>query len=79
MKLATIVATVFAVLSTAVVAQPRTGIVSRSAVGTVTAPSIGVYNRPFGTTNVVPTWRNTNPVPRAPAFGNAPFSSGVRG
>lgn len=78
MKLTTIVATVFALLSTAALAQARTGI-SRSTVGTATAPSIGVYNRPFGTTNVVPTWRNTNPpAPSASTSGSAPFSPRVR-
>ena len=79
MKLTIVLAAVFALVSTAALAQPRAG-VSRSPIGTVTAPSIGVYNRPFGTTNIVPTWRNTNPpAPRAPTFGNSPFSSGVRG
>jgi hypothetical protein len=77
MKL-TILATVFALVSTAALAQPRSEI-SRASVGTATAPSIGVYNRPFGTTNVVPTWQNTNPLVRgAPTFAPAPFSSGVR-
>ena len=81
MKLTIIVATVFALSSTAALAQPKIGI-SRSHIGTATAPSIGAYTLPpseFGATNVVPTYRNTNPpAPSAATVGSAaPFRSGV--
>jgi hypothetical protein len=58
MKLSTIVAaTAFALSSAAALAQP--GPYWR---GTTTAPSVGSYTWPsVGTTNAVPTWRNTNP------------------
>jgi hypothetical protein len=43
-------------------AQPRTYGTSGTPVGTVTAPSVGSYTWPsVGTTNAVPTWRNTGP------------------
>jgi hypothetical protein len=82
MKFTIVVATVFALSSTAALAQPGSGI-SRSHVGTVTAPSIGAYAVPpsrFGATNVVPTWRNTtnSAASRSAAVGSAaPFRSGV--
>jgi hypothetical protein len=81
MKFTIILATVFALSSTAALARPGIGI-SRSPIGTATAPSIGAYTRPpseFGATNVVPTWRNTNPAaPSAATVGSAaPFRSGV--
>jgi hypothetical protein len=56
MKLTTIaLATAFALFSGAALAQP--GPYWR---GTTTAPSVGSYTWPsVGTTNAVPTWKNT--------------------
>jgi hypothetical protein len=78
-------ATAFALLSTAALAQPQPGTTygqSVTSVGTVTAPSAGSYTWPsVGTTNAVPTWSNTGPsapAPGAPTIGTAPFSSGAR-
>ncbi|SHL49132.1 hypothetical protein SAMN05444159_6029 [Bradyrhizobium lablabi] len=70
MKLTTIaLATAFTLTSTFALAQaPGLG-----GYGTVTAPSIGSYQGTVGTTNVVPTWRNTGPaapLPSAPTAGN---------
>ena len=56
-----IVATAFALSSTAALAQSlaQPGPYWR---GTTTAPSVGSYTWPsVGTTNAVPTWSNTNP------------------
>ena len=62
MKLTTIVvATAFALSSAAALAQPlaQPGPYWR---GTTNAPSVGSYTWPsVGTTNAVPTWKNTNP------------------
>jgi hypothetical protein len=70
MKLTTIaLATVFSLTSTFALAQaPGLG-----GYGTVTAPSIGSYPATVGTTNVVPTWRNTGPdsLPSARTAGNS--------
>jgi hypothetical protein len=61
MKLTTfVVATAFALSSAAALAQPlaQPGPYWR---GTTTAPSVGSYTWPsVGTTNAVPTWKNTN-------------------
>jgi hypothetical protein len=41
--------------------------------GSVVAPSVGSYPATVGSTNVVPTWRNTGPAaprPSVPAVGN---------
>jgi len=52
-----VVATAFALLSAAALAQPEP-----YWRGTTTAPSVGSYTWPsVGTTNAVPTWRNTGP------------------
>jgi hypothetical protein len=72
MKLTTIVlATAFAVMGTAALAQQA----GPSGYGSVVQPSVGSYVWPSaGSTNVVPTWRNTGPaapLPRAPTAGNA--------
>jgi hypothetical protein len=48
--------------------------------GSVTQPSVGSYAAPVGTTNVIPTWRNTGPaapMPSARGFGNSSSSSGI--
>jgi hypothetical protein len=40
--------------------------------GSVVEPSVGSYSAPVGSTNVVPTWRNTGPaapMPSAPTVG----------
>src|ERR1700724_2601942 len=71
MKLTTIaLATAFTLTSTFALAQaPGLG-----GYGTVTAPSVGSYTSPsVGTSNVVPTWRNTGPaapLPSVPTVGN---------
>jgi hypothetical protein len=42
--------------------------------GSVVQPSVGSYSPPVGSTNVVPTWRNTGPaapMPSAPTVGNS--------
>ena len=42
--------------------------------GSVVAPSVGSYPATVGSTNVVPTWRNTGPaapLPSVPTVGNA--------
>jgi len=59
-----VLATAFALSSTAAVAQAGT-----SGYGSVVAPSVGSYVWPsVGSTDAVPTWRNTGP---APTVGNA--------
>jgi uncharacterized protein YdeI (BOF family) len=50
-------ATAFALTSTFALAQSH----GMAGYGTATAPSVGSYQHPVGTTNVVPTWRNTGP------------------
>jgi hypothetical protein len=84
MKLTTIVlATAFALLSTAAAAQGSAGgssVATQGQAGTagygsVVAPSVGSYAWPsVGSTNAVPTWRNSGPaapLPSAPSAGNA--------
>src|SRR5258708_39651205 len=71
MKLTTkVLATAFTLTSTLALAQaPGLG-----GYGSVVAPSVGSYAAPVGSTNVVPTWRNTGPaapLPSAPTFRNA--------
>ena len=71
MKLSTIaLATAFTLTSTLALAQaPGLG-----GYGSVVSPSVGSYAAPAGSTNVVPTWRNTGPaapLPSAPTFRNA--------
>ena len=78
MKLTTIaLATAFTLTSTFVLAQsPGLG-----GYGSVVAPSVGSYQHPVGTTNVVPTWRNTGPaapMPGAPAVDRAFASESSR-
>jgi hypothetical protein len=75
MKLTTIaLATAFTLTSTFALAQaPGLG-----GYGSVTAPSVGSYQAQVGSTNAVPTWRNTGPaapLPSAPTSGNA-FGTG---
>jgi hypothetical protein len=70
MKLTTLaLATAFTLTSTFALAQaPGLG-----GYGSVTAPSVGSYQAPVGSTNAVPTWRNTGPaapLPSAPTGGN---------
>jgi hypothetical protein len=91
MKLATIIlATAFALSSTATLAQAVTsgssvatqGQAGTAGYGSVVAPSVGSYVWPsVGSTSAVPTWRNTGPaapLPGVPAAGNAPLRSEVR-
>jgi hypothetical protein len=78
MKLTTIaLATAFTLTSTFALAQsPGLG-----GYGSVVAPSVGSYQAPVGSTNVVPTWRNTGPaapMPRAPTVGGAFASESAR-
>ncbi len=94
MKLTTIVlATAFALLSTAAMAQARTdgssvatqGQAGTAGYGSVVAPSVGSYVWPsVGSTNAVSTWRNSGPaapLPSASSAGNAfaPMPSVVSG
>ncbi len=49
--------------------------------GSVVAPSVGSYQSSVGSTNEVPTWRNTGPAAfpgsaESSAFGNTSISSG---
>lgn len=82
MKLKTVVlATAFALLSTAALAQGGT-----AGYGSVVAPSVGSYVWPsVGSTLAVPTWRNTGPaapLPRAPRAGasvGSTFAPGFAG
>jgi hypothetical protein len=72
-------ATVFALTSTVALAQ-TTG---TEGYGSVVAPSVGAYPSTVGSSNVVPTWRNTGPaatLPRrsASAQSQAGRMSGVR-
>jgi opacity protein-like surface antigen len=84
MKLTTIgLASAFALLSTAAMAQAMTdassvatqGQAGTAGYGSVVAPSVGSYAWPsVGSTNAVPTWSNTGPaapLPSAPTVGNA--------
>jgi len=71
MKLKTIAfATALALSSTAALAQDGT-----EGYGSVVQPSVGSYPTTVGSTNVVPTWRNTGPaapLPSSPIFAPIP-------
>jgi hypothetical protein len=71
MKVITVaLATAFTLTNTFALAQAD----GTAGYGSVVAPSVGSYPPTVGSTNVVPTWRNTGPaapLPRAPAAGNA--------
>jgi hypothetical protein len=71
MKITTIaLATAFTLTSTFALAQAD----GTAGYGSVVAPSVGSYPATVGSTNVVPTWRNTGPaapLPSAPTVGNA--------
>jgi hypothetical protein len=78
MKVATIArATVLALTSTIALAQTNghqtTG---TEGYGSVVAPSVGSYQTSVGSSNVVPTWRNTGPDAtehRSDGFPQNPF------
>jgi hypothetical protein len=79
MKITTIaLATAFTLTSTFALAQ-TTG---TEGYGSVVAPSVGSYQFSVGSTNEVPTWRNTGPAAplqsssRDSTFGNASASLG---
>jgi len=55
-------ATAFALTSTVAMAQ-NTG---SEGYGSVVAPSVGSYQTTVGSSNVVPTWRNTGPAATPP-------------
>jgi hypothetical protein len=84
MKVTTIaLATAFSLTSTLALAQ----IPGTEGYGSVVQPSVGSYPTTVGSTNVVPTWRNTGPAatpPSSPAFSPIPVPaptarvSGVR-
>ena len=64
-------ATAFTLTSTLALAQ-TTG---TEGYGSVVQPSVGSYPTTVGSTNVVPTWRNTGPAatpPSSPAFSPIP-------
>jgi hypothetical protein len=71
MKVTTIaLATAFALTGAFALAQAD----GTAGYGSVVAPSVGSYPATVGSTNVVPTWRNTGPaapLPSAPVVGNA--------
>jgi hypothetical protein len=71
MKITTIaLATAFTLTSTFALAQAN----GTAGYGSVVQPSVGSYVAPVGSTNVVPTWRNTGPaapLPSAPTVGNS--------
>ena len=85
MKLTTIVlATAFSLTSTFALAQSTDSAQSASSTqsmqtvgrGTVTAPSVGSYQRPVGTTNVLPSWSNTGPAANSSAVPyGSPFAT----
>ena len=85
MKVTTIaLATAFTLTSTLALAQ----IPGTEGYGSVVQPSVGSYPTTVGSTNVVPTWRNTGPAatpPSSPTFTPMPVqtpivgASGVRG
>jgi hypothetical protein len=52
-----VLATAFAITSTLALAQ----IPGTEGYGSVVAPSVGSYPTAVGSTNVVPTWKNTGP------------------
>jgi hypothetical protein len=72
MKVTTIaLATAFTLTSTLALAQ-TTG---TEGYGSVVQPSVGSYPTTVGSTNVVPTWRNTGPaapLPSSPTFAPMP-------
>ncbi len=83
MKVTTIaLATALTLTSTLALAQ----IPGTEGYGSVVQPSVGSYLGTVGSTNVVPTWRNTGPAatpPSSPAFSPIPVPaptvlSGVR-
>jgi hypothetical protein len=84
MKVTTIaLATAFTLTSTIALAQ----IPGTAGYGSVVEPSVGSYPTTVGSTNVVPTWRNTGPaaaLPSSPTFSPMPVpaptvrASGVR-
>jgi hypothetical protein len=84
MKVTTIaLATAFTLTSTLALAQ----IPGTEGYGSVVEPSVGSYPTTVGSTNVVPTWRNTGPaaaLPSSPTFAPMPVptpmvrASGVR-
>jgi hypothetical protein len=77
MKLTTIaMATALALTSSAAMAQMN----GTGGHGSVVQPSVGAYSTPVGSTNVVPTWRNTGPAappPSSPAPMPVPLFIGV--
>jgi len=78
MKLITIaLATALTSISNLAFAQMAGG----AGYGSVVQPSVGSYAAPVGSTNVIPTWRNTGPaapMPSARGFDNNSNSSGIR-
>ena len=75
MKVTTIaLATALTLTSTLALAQ-TTG---TEGYGSVVAPSVGSYSTTVGSTNVVPTWRNTGPataLPSNPTFAQNPVAA----
>ena len=77
MKATTIaLATAFSLTSTLALAQ----IPGTEGYGSVVQPSVGSYPTTVGSTNVVPTWRNTGPaaaLPSSPAFAPMPVPTPI--
>ena len=88
MKVTTIaLATALTLTSTLALAQTTGQIPGTEGYGSVVQPSVGSYPTTVGSTNVVPTWRNTGPaaaLPSSPTFAPMPVptpmvrASGVR-
>jgi hypothetical protein len=74
MKITTIaLATAFTLTSTFALAQ-TTG---TEGYGSVVAPSVGSYQSSVGSTNEVPTWRNTGPAANLPSSADTRASENI--
>ena len=72
MKVTTIaLATALALTSTFALAQTS----GTEGYGSVVAPSMGSYQTSVGSTNVVPTWRNTGPAAALPSSRTSSLNS----
>jgi hypothetical protein len=72
MKVTTIaLATALALTSTFALAQTS----GTEGYGSVVAPSVGSYSSSVGSTNIVPTWRNTGPAASLPGRRTSSLNS----
>ena len=83
MKVTTIaLATALPFTSTLALAQTTGQIPGTEGYGSVVQPSVGSYPTTVGSTNVVPTWRNTGPAatpPSSPTFTPMPVQTPIVG